>query len=279
MTKKVLIITYYWPPSGGPGVQRVLKFAKYLPEFGWEPIILTIKNGEYPAIDNTLLKDIPKNCKVYKSKAFQPSFLYRKFTGMKKDEKIPVASLANKDVNWKKRISNWIRLNIFIPDAKIGWLPFAIKEGKKIIQSEKPDIIFSSSPPPTVHLIAKKLAKWSRIKWIADFRDPWTDIHYLQNQKINPISKKFNKNLEIEVIKTCESATCVSENFVNLLTNQFNSKFNIITNGFDTETKFNVKKNPEKFTILYIGGLTQNRYYPFFFQSIVTIQKQIKQKT
>ena len=267
--KKVLIITYYWPPSGGPGVQRVLKFAKYLPQLGWEPIILTVKNGEYPAIDESLEKDIPLDCKVFKTNSFEPTVLYRRFTGMQPDEKIPVANLSQKNVSWKKKISNWIRLNLFVPDAKIGWIPYAVKEGKKIIKKEQPDIIFSSSPPPTVHLIAKKLAKWSGIKWVADFRDPWTKIHYLQDKKINSVSRNINKKLEANVISGCDAAVCVSNNFVNLITENNRSKFTIVTNGFDKELNHPADKNPDKFTILYIGGLTRNRFYPEFFKCLV----------
>ena len=162
--KKVLIITYYWPPSGGPGVQRVLKFAKYLPQFGWQPIILTVKNGEYPAIDETLEKDIPPECIVYKTNSWEPTNLYKKFAVMKKDEKIPVAVLSENNVSWKKKIANWIRLNLFIPDAKIGWIPFAVRKGKEIIKEHQPDVIFSSSPPHSLQFIAKKLAKWSGLK-------------------------------------------------------------------------------------------------------------------
>nr|WP_319271839.1 glycosyltransferase [uncultured Draconibacterium sp.] len=267
MNKKVLIITYYWPPAGGPGVQRVLKFAKYLPEFGWDPIILTVANGEYPAIDESLAKDIPNNCKVYKTKALEPNFFYRKFTGMKSGEKIPVANLAQKNVSWKKKLANWVRLNLFVPDAKIGWLPYAVSEGKRIIKKENPDIIFSSSPPPTVHLIAKKLAKWSKIKWVADFRDPWTKIHYLQNQKFNAVSKRRNERLERDVVYKCDKASCVSDNFINLITENRKDKFEIITNGYDIETDGIAKpvKPNEKYTILYIGGLTWNRYYKSFF--------------
>lgn len=267
MAKKVLIVTYYWPPSGGPGVQRALKFAKYLPQFGWEPIILTIKDGEYPAIDESLEKDIPEECMVYKTKAIEPNFLYKKFTGMKKDDKIPVANLAQKDLSWKKKLSNWVRLNLFIPDAKIGWIPYAVAEGKKIIEQEKPDVIFSTSPPPTVHLIAKKLAKWSGIKWVADFRDPWTNIHYLQHQKINFLSKKYNKKLETEVVATCNKAICVSANFIDLITDDKKEKFSVITNGFDEELDpiQTTRIKNSKFTILYIGGLTWNRYFNTFF--------------
>ena len=269
--KKALIITYYWPPSGGPGVQRVLKFAKYLSDFGWEPVILTVENGEYPAIDETLSAEIPENCVVYKTKSAELSALYKKFTGMKTGDSIPVATLAHKNTTWKQKLSNFVRLNFFIPDAKIGWIPYAVREGKKIIKKEKPDIIFSSSPPPTVHLIAMKLAKWSGIKWVADFRDPWTNIHYLQQQRINPVSKLINKNLEKKVIEKCNAATCVSNNFVNLLTKTNNTKFTVITNGFDNEINYPVAKNADKFTVLYIGGLTHTRYYPDFVSSVAKL--------
>lgn len=262
--KKVLIITYYWPPSGGPGVQRVLKFAKYLPCFGWETAILTVKNGEYPAIDETLLNDIQGNCTVYKTKSAEPSALYKKFTGMNTRDSIPVSTLAQNNVTWKQKLSNFVRLNLFIPDAKIGWIPYAVREGKKIIEKEQPDIIFSTSPPPTVHLIAAKLAEWSNLEWIADFRDPWTNIHYLQQQSINSVSKLINKNLEKKIIERCTAATCVSNNFVDLLTTTKRHKFTVITNGFDSEITRSASKNTGKFTILYIGGLASTRYYPDF---------------
>ncbi|MCK4715587.1 MAG: glycosyltransferase, partial [Candidatus Marinimicrobia bacterium] len=215
--KKVLIITYYWPPAGGPGVQRVLKFAKYLPEFGWQPIILTVKNGEYPAIDNSLQKEIPANCKVYNTFSIEPNFVYKKFTGMGSDEKIPTAVLAAENTNWKKRLANWIRLNLFIPDAKIGWIPFAVRKGKKIIKAEKPDIIFSSSPPPTVHLIARKLAKWSGIKWVADFRDPWTDIYHYNDVKRSAWSLNRDKDKEKEIVTSADEIITVSQNVAELL--------------------------------------------------------------
>lgn len=256
MNKKVLIITYYWPPAGGPGVQRLLKFAKYLPEFGWDPIILTVANGEYPAIDESLAKDIPEGCKVYKTKAFEPTTFYRKFTGMKQDEKIPVANLAQKNISWKKKLSNWVRLNFFVPDAKIGWIPYAVSQGKQIIKKEQPDIIFSSSPPPTVHLIAKKLAKWSGLKWVADFRDPWTDIYHYDGANRNPLTLKYDRNLEKKVLQKASKLTTVSKSVHDLLQRKTNVEIEVISNGFD-EADFPIKvdSNPESFIITYAGKM------------------------
>lgn len=257
--KKVLIITYYWPPAGGPGVQRVLKFAKYLPEFGWQPIILTVKTGEFPAIDKTLEKDIPKECIVYKTNSWEPTSLYKNFAGMKKDEKIPVAVLSEKNLNWKKQIANWIRLNLFIPDAKIGWIPFAVKKGRKIIKKHQPDVIFSSSPPPTVHLIAKKLAKWSGTKWVADFRDPWTDIYHLDGLTLANHARYKNLKQEKIVLSALDGMITVSTGVAQLLALKTAKplKYQVIPNGFD-ETDFEYlkeKPNPRFFQIAYAGKI------------------------
>lgn len=272
--KKVLIITYYWPPSGGPGVQRALQFARHLPQFGWEPVILTVENGEYPAIDQTLMADIPQGCKVYKTKSAEPSALYKKFIGKKggKGNPIPVSTLAQSgSATWKQKLANFIRLNLFIPDAKIGWMPWAVSRGKEIIKREKPDLIFSTSPPPTVHLIASKLARWSGLKWVADFRDPWTRIHYLQNRKINPLSKYINSQLEKRVIEQCSAATCVSPGFIKLLTTTAAGKFTVITNGFAPAPTTVSRRDTGKFTILYIGGLASTRYYPELTEAIARL--------
>lgn len=271
--KKVLIITYFWPPAGGPGVQRILKFVKYLPKFGWEPIILTVQNGEYPAIDYSLEKNIPNTCKVYKTNSFEPFSLYKKFLGIKNNQHIPTAVLTEEKVSFKKRIANWIRLNLFIPDAKIGWKYFAVKEGLNIIAREKPDIIFSSSPPPTVHLIAKKIAKKSNLKWIADFRDPWTEIHYYEDQPRLSLIKKIDKSLESKVLHTADKITCISKLDME---DDFGKKTNPlkcvnIPNGFDEDDfgKFNINKtNKSVFTMLHLGAVNNERNPKALFEAI-----------
>jgi len=260
--KKVLIITYYWPPAGGPGVQRVLKFAKYLPEFGWQPIILTVKNGEYPAHDESLFSDIPKECKVYKTPAIEPFSLYKKFTGMSSDEAIPVAALTEQKISWKKKLAHWIRLNLFIPDAKIGWIPFAVKAGKHIIENEKPDIIFSSSPPPTVHLIAQKLAKWSRIKWVADFRDPWTEIYHQDLIKKNKFAHYIDQKLEKKILTNASRISTVSMHIADSFKKKLIrfKKFFVIANGYDdADFISNTVNKFDKFTIAYAGKINHQQ--------------------
>lgn len=269
---KILIITYYWPPAGGPGVQRVLKFVKYLHQFGWEPVILTVKNGEFPAIDHSLSDNIPNSLYIYKSKLLEPSSLYKKFIGWKKSEPLPVALLLKKDLNWKKRLSHWIRLNIFIPDAKIGWFVFAVRMGKHIIKIHKPDFIFSSSPPQTVQLIARRLSRWSKIPWIADFRDPWTDIyHYNSVRKTYP-AVVLDKYLERKVLQDADHIVTVSKHFSILLKQKIpqQNKISVIMNGYDPDD-FSTLKSLEKFerfTIAYSGKISEEQNPTFLWADI-----------
>ena len=210
--KKVLIITYYWPPAGGPGVQRVLKFAKYLPEFGWEPYILTVKYGEYYAIDDKLLDEIPENLQVYKTSAFEPYNLYRKVLGKSKDKSLPVYILnTSKKDSLLERISKWIRVNLFIPDPRMFWLPFAASKGEKIIKEKNIDLIFTSSPPHTVQLIGKRLSKITGKPWVADFRDPWTKAFWFSEIKRTSFSAKINKSMEKGVLDSADALTFISD--------------------------------------------------------------------
>lgn len=275
--KKVLIITYYWPPAGGPGVQRVLKFAKYLPEFGWQPIILTVENGEYPAIDKSLIDEIPQSIKVFKTRSIEPFSIYKKFSGDKNNQPIPVGVLAQSSSSLKKRIANFIRLNFIIPDAKIGWKFSAIKEAQKIIDVEKPDLIFSSSPPPTTHLIAKTLAERNQLKWVADLRDPWSKIHYYKNSRSN-IANKLDEKLEYKTLSVADKVITVSENFSKLIAAN-RERIGIILNGFDEDdiTDLNNRqKDSSIFQLTYVGGLNENRFYPYFFQQLLNFAEQKK---
>ena len=271
--KKVLIVTYFWPPAGGPGVQRVLKFVKYLPDAGWQPLVLTVGNGEYPALDYSLLENIPANCKVFKTNAWEPFSLYRKFVGMNSKEAIPTAVLAHSKDSLKHKISNWIRLNLFIPDAKVGWKFNAVKEGLKIIDHEKPSVIFSSSPPPTVHLIAKDLAQKTNLKWVADFRDPWTDIHYYENQPRLKVASNLDIKYELEVLNKANKITSISRLDIE---EDFGKKIDVekcinLPNGFDEEDFVGIdpkKTNKNIFTMVHLGAVNNERNPVGLFKAI-----------
>ena len=272
--KKVLIITYYWPPSGSSSVQRVLKFAKYLPHFGWQPIVLTVNRGEYSAYDESLIKEIPSEIDVIRTSAFEPHSVYKWLTGDKKKGEVPLDAMAEKNASWKKKLSFWFRLNLFVPDSRIGWIPFAVRAGKKAIKKEKPDVIFSTAPPPTVHLIARRLAAWSGIKWVADFRDPWTNIHYLQTASRMNIAKKVDEQSELKVLNAANAVVAVSmldikNDFATKVSND--DKLYYIPNGFD-EDDFknfpNEELNTKKFKLAHIGTIGDERIPISLYKSI-----------
>lgn len=255
--KKVLIITYYWPPAGGPGVQRVLKFVKYFKKFNWEPIVLTVENGSYPAIDETLLEEIPNDCKVYKCPAIEPFGIYKKFVGIKKDEKIPTHVLnKNEKAGLKQNLSRWVRSNIFIPDARIGWINNIVKYGLEIVEKEEPDFILSSSPPHSLQLGAKKLASKSGIKWIADFRDPWTDGFWQKDLNKSAISKKIDLSFEKKVLKSADAIIAVGNSMIDLFKDKVDNNYHIIQNGYDeSDFKDVVKSDSDKFRIKHSGSV------------------------
>ena len=201
--KKVLILTYYWPPSGGAGVQRWLKFVKYLQEFGWEPIVYTAENGEMPVIDNSLQKDIPENITILKTKIWEPYSFYKTFIGRKKDDKINASFLSeNKKTSFTEKISVWIRGNFFIPDARKYWIKPSVKYLKDYLEKNPVDVIISSGPPHSMHLIAMGLKKqFPNIKWLADFRDPWTDIDFYEELMLSKSSDAKHKQLKTKLFK------------------------------------------------------------------------------
>ena len=244
---KVLIITYYWPPAGGSGVQRWLKFVKYLQEFGIEPVVYTVDNVTYPKEDNTLLNEVPKNITVLKQPIWEPTDLL--FWKKDKPQKSGISNVS------KSGLLSFVRGNFFIPDPKIFWVKPSVKYLQEYLDSNKVDTIISTGPPHSMHLIAKKLHQKNNIKWIADFRDPWSDLYY--NKDFNQLSfaKNKNKKLEQEVLKIADSVLTVS----NSLKEEFSKTANrveVITNGFDDEviTENSIIKDT-KFTISYIGLL------------------------
>jgi glycosyltransferase involved in cell wall biosynthesis len=251
--KKLLIITYYWPPCGGVGVQRWLRFLKYLPRHGWEPTVLTTQNGDYPAIDDSLLKDIPQELKVIRTKT--PTFgdLYKKVW----KSKVPYGSLGSKATDSQfKKVSIWIRLNLVIPDARKIWNKFAYRAARQELLANKYDAVITTGPPHSTHLIGLKLKKKHNINWIADFRDPWTQMGYLQNIKRLKITSYFDKLLENKVVRTSDAIIAASQKIITDLNCPFD-KIHLITNGFDPEDYKRIKKDKtyDNFNLNYIGTL------------------------
>ena len=262
MLKKVLVISYYWPPSGGPGVQRVLKFCKYLNKFGWEPIVLTVKDGDFPAEDYSLNEEA-KTTKVYYANSISFHRFYNWIAGR---ETTPTHDLSssNKDSIIVK-LFRWVRNNLIVPDGRIGWYPNAAKIGSSIINSNDIRVIFSSAPPYTAHLIAMKLSKKHSIPWVADFRDPWVDRFYNYENKRLWLTKLVDSSLEKRVINNASALTTVSKT----ISGYYEKPFSVIHNGYDEEDFTSVnEKEKNTVVISYIGTMTKSQKPSMFFQSI-----------
>jgi glycosyltransferase involved in cell wall biosynthesis len=258
--KKILIITYYWPPAGGPGVQRWLKFAKYLPDFGWKPIIYTPENPSYPLLDETLMKDVPENIEMVRTKIWEPYQLAEKLN--KSNKKFKAGQFdVGKNQSWKSKLSIWVRGNFFIPDARVFWVKPSIKFLEKYLKDNKIDTIVTSGPPHSLHLIGLGLKNtMPDLKWIADFRDPWTEISYYKHLKLTKGSDKKHRQLESAVFRNADITLATSytdaENFRKAGANAV-----CITNGYDETDSQEKVKEPigETFTLSYIGVLEQLR--------------------
>lgn len=263
--KRVLVITYYWPPSGGAGVQRWLKFVKYLNHFGWEPVVYTAENGEMPVIDLSLEKEIPKNTTVLKTKIWEPYSVYKAFIGKKQNEKINASFLSeNKKPSLTEKISVWIRGNFFIPDARKFWIKPSIKYLKQYLKNNPVDAIISSGPPHSMHLIALGLKKeFPQVKWVADFRDPWTNIDFYNELMLTAVSDNKHRSLEKEVLINADSVISIgsgmNEEFKQILGSN-PDKFTVITNGYDEDDLYTgVLEKDKKFSIAHIGTLVKSR--------------------
>jgi hypothetical protein len=276
--KKVLIVTYYFPPSGGPGVQRVLKFAKYLPQFGWEPIILTVKNGDYPAHDESLLKEIPPSLKIYRTKIFEPYNLYRKLTGKKTGVAVDVNTIPKKGERRKfsETIAEFIRATFFIPDARIGWLIPAVREGKKIIEQEHVEMIYSSSPPYTCALIARALHRATHLPWVAGFRDPWTGFLSTPQRWFLPAAtdKHFERSCFEEASRIEVAWQGIRSDIEKKYPTLPLKKIEHLPNGFDSEDfPPVVSRRNDKFTVTYTGSMYGVRTPKSFLDAVTNLIK------
>jgi len=279
--KKVLIISYYWPPSGGAGVQRWLKFTKYLRDYGWEPIIYTPENPESPNNDSSLEKDIPKNLTVIKTKIWEPYNFYKVFIGLKKNQKINAAFLTEEKKPKKfEKIAVWIRGNFFIPDARKFWVKPSIKYLQDYLKKNPVDAVISTGPPHSMHLIAQGLKKKLNIPWMADFRDPWTNIDFYAKLMLTPFADKKHKRLELGVLKDADVVTCVGKTWLDELAQIYNSqstihnsnKFRFISNGYDPDDYSDEKAEADKkFSIVYIGTLDKSRNPKILWKTISEI--------
>lgn len=268
---KVLIITYYWPPAGGSGVQRWLKFVKYLQDFGITPVVYTVENPEYPIIDETLVNDIPEGIEVIKQPIWEPNHLLNVFSNRKKVKTSAGFLSAKKSLS--ARIMTYIRANYFIPDARMFWIKPSISYLEKYVSEHKIDAIISTGPPHSTHMIGLGLKKKLGIRWIADFRDPWTEIDYFHQLPLTKKAIKKHKKLEQEVLKNADEVLVVG-NQMKKSYDVFSKNVHVITNGFDGALS-EQKTLDKEFTITHVGMLNADRNPTILWKALSCLKDEI----
>jgi glycosyltransferase involved in cell wall biosynthesis len=272
--KKVLIITYYWPPSGGAGVQRTLHFAKYLGDYNCIPYLLTVDPAyaSYPVIDESLKSIVPSNLNVTYTKSFEALNILSAVAGK---DKVPYGGFTNqKKSSFFQDVLKWIRGNFFIPDARVGWVKYATQKAAELIREHQIDCILISSPPHSSQLIGLKLKKeFPHLKWVADLRDPWTDIYYYKELLHTNWAKKKDLALEKKVLESADSILVVSSYikyaFAEKSLKVNVDKINVLPNGFD-ENDFLIEesKSDDKFYITYVGTMADSYKPGVFFEAL-----------
>lgn len=256
--KKVLVITYYWPPAGGPGVQRWLKFVKYLPEFNIQPIVYCPENPSYPTLDSSLLQEVDSKITVLKHPIKEPlrflKLLFKSKTNILSKGGIP----DSKKQSIFERFLLYIRGNFFVPDARVFWVKPSVKYLSSYISKHQIDTIITTGPPHSVHLIGMQLKAKHKLRWFADFRDPWTDISYHKNLNLTHKAQQKHLKLERQVLNTSDHIIVTSSQTKKLLSKITQQPISVITNGFDDENVSSITLD-SKFSLTHIGSLFDQR--------------------
>lgn len=273
-TKKILIVTYYWTPAGGPGVQRWLKFVKYLSQLDYDITVYTVSNGEYPIIDNTLESDIPKEVNIIKAPIWEPFSFYKKVIGQKKEEKINPGFLhENKKQSLAQSLSVWIRGNFFIPDARVFWIKPSVKKLTTLIKENNFDSLITTGPPHTAHIIGLKLKqKFDKLPWIADFRDPWTSIDFFKDLKLSKFALKKHHKQEKEVLNNASHVLVVGNGMKEEFSQKTTTPITVIPNGYDPEDyQHSIIPAIKRFSIAHIGMINKDRNHKIFYSALADL--------
>ncbi|WP_136465306.1 glycosyltransferase family 4 protein [Flagellimonas onchidii] len=254
--RKVLIIAYYWPPAGGPGVQRWLKFVKYLPDFGIEPIVYVPENPTYPIIDKNLVTEVPSGLSILKQPIKEPYF-WANLLSKKKTKTISSGIIQEKNPSLLEKAMLWVRGNFFIPDARRSWVKPSIKFLSKIIEEHGIETIITTGPPHSIHLIGLGLKDKFSLEWITDFRDPWTSIGYHKKLRLTRAAHKKHKTLEKKVLNSADKIVVTSNTTKKEFESLTQKPIKTITNGFEGVTPMNTLD--ASFTISHIGSLLTGR--------------------
>lgn len=274
--KKVLIITYYWPPAGGPGVQRWLKFVKYLPEFDIEPIVYSPENPNYPLIDESLISEVSKNLTVLKHPIKEPYKLAGLFSKNASKTISKGIIPEQKRQSFIEKAMLFVRGNFFVPDARKSWVKPSVAYLSNYISKENIQTIITTGPPHSMHLIGLQLKERLGVKWLADFRDPWTTIGYHKQLKLTEASKEKHKALEKQVLNAADQiivTSSVTKKEFQLITNK---PIKVITNGYDNESVTGISLD-SKFSLAHIGSLLSKRNPEILWKALSELVNKNKQ--
>lgn len=275
--KKVLFITYYWPPSGKASLHWPLKIIKHLPSFGWQPSVLTVDEDSFSQKDETFNYEIPEEVKVIRAKSYEPFDIYKKFIGRSKEAQLVASeTISKKNKSFAHRLSIWIRMNLFIPDARVGWYFPAVKAGMKQLEVEKVDTIVSVGPPHTTHLIGKKLSFQFGLPHIPVFIDPWVDISYYRNFKRSKLTLSIDNHLEKSVLKNAAEIVFVTETMKDDYAKKYpfvSKKSNVLYWGYSEEdfsftNNFHSLKDNDEEIILHAGNIFDYQNPRYFWKTI-----------
>jgi glycosyltransferase involved in cell wall biosynthesis len=258
--RKVLIITYYWPPSGGSGVQRWLKFAKYLPQYGWQPVVYTPENPDFSIEDNSLLQDVASETEVLKTKIWEPYEIYKALTG-NKGKKVNVAyASSGKKSGRIHKLALALRGNLLIPDPRCFWIKPSVKFLSEYLRTHPVDAIITTGPPHSMHIIGLKLHRKTQLPWIADFRDPWTNIDFYKELNLTRFADKLHHRKEQQVIAEADCVVSVTPTWCAEFETKHPKKIALVHNGYDEADVATQKVAiDDDFSLVHIGSVNAAR--------------------
>ena len=278
--KKLLFITYFWPPASKATIHWPVKVIKYLPDFEWQPYVLTVKNESFEARDESLLKEINPNLEVIKSKVWEPFSVYRKFMGKEKGKPLVAAeTMSTTEKGLKHKIAKWIRWNLFIPDARVGWYPYAIKAGERFLKNNHIDAIVTIGPPHSTHLIGSSLSKKTGIPFIPVLIDPWVDIVYYKSFKRSGIAKDIDTMFEKKVLRQASQIVFVTKGTREDYISKYpciSQKSNVLYWGYNEDDFSEMKRTREKdeeMVILHSGNIFDYQNPANFWKTISELIK------
>ena len=261
--KKVIMVTYYWPPAGGIGVLRCLKLAKYLTRLGWEPVIFTSSSDAYQFLDDKNNADIPEGLEVIRIRAFNPIAAFKLFSGRKKDTPlIDILATPSKKNRWLDAIGLWVRGNFFIPDARAFWIGPAERRIRQWLKHHHADAIFSDGPPHSNTVVANRIAEAFDLPWIADFQDPWTQVDYYEHMRIGRRAHRIHTRLEQNALRRADAITIASPTWASDLEAIGARDVEVLYYGYDEADFKGYKARNENRQIIFHGGLLGNDRNP-----------------